>query len=360
MSKDLTQSARPPALNVKGLQERKLLQAALIGHEAHLQDFTPLRDRIVASGGDANAAYRQLESQRDQVIAELKKLTPGAVRLTGGATSVGPLRSGSSALSFPIAPARFHPPLGPYFGYSGMVQMGRASEGTDLTPQLAVQTTGSIYTVGLDDVGGVTFDGYPAVVGHGPVFNQDLKYIWLHSWNYFIPFPAPTVASTFTYSFEVKIGTYLSLSSNPSVVMSFVSVGDTPNFVGDEILVNADVGWPFVVNLMYNYFANGSNYQLPFGGYVQGRSPVQRSFVVEGGQVPAVALVVGVMTTQPEGSQVVFDGSDFGGSFSRITPGSSLEMLNSAHPSFISLQPDTRGLPGIVNFHYDPLPPPSH
>ena len=76
MSENATQSSRPP-VSLKGLQERVLLSAALMRFNTQLRNFTPLRDRLVASGQDANAAYRQIESRRDQVNGRAEKLHTG-------------------------------------------------------------------------------------------------------------------------------------------------------------------------------------------------------------------------------------------------------------------------------------------
>ena len=128
MSNNVT-GPNPLPVNLKGLQERKLLQAELIGHDAQLRNFTPLRDRLLASGRDATAMYRKIQSRRNQVAAELNKLTPAPVRSTGVATSASPL--GGSVLTLPIPP--FQPSYpGPWFGYSGKVQMGQAAEGVNV------------------------------------------------------------------------------------------------------------------------------------------------------------------------------------------------------------------------------------
>ena len=105
MSEHATQSSRPP-VNLKGLPERVLLKAALMRCDAQLRNFTPLRDRLVASGQDANATYRQIESRRDHLTAELKKLTMAPVQPVAAQTSFRPPRLGP-VLSLPVAPARF-------------------------------------------------------------------------------------------------------------------------------------------------------------------------------------------------------------------------------------------------------------
>ena len=76
MSESAKQSSRPP-VNLKGLQELVLVSASLMRLNAQLRNFTPLRDRLVAHGQDASAAYRQIESRRDQVMAEPQETHPG-------------------------------------------------------------------------------------------------------------------------------------------------------------------------------------------------------------------------------------------------------------------------------------------
>jgi hypothetical protein len=340
MSNDDTRSAPPPGVNLMGFQELKLLQAELLVHDSQLRNFTALRERLVAYGQDANARYRQIEARRDHVMAELKKLTPAPVRPAAGTASVRPLRPGGSLLSLPIAPVRFIPPIGPWFGYSGTVQMGFASEGATVVPQGKYRCTGSIYTDNLYDTGGIRFNGDLAVGPEGIIpgsdYDPSLQYVWLHNWYYLILFPAPVVTSTFTYDFKVEFLADIYRAGFGNVtLLSFISVGETANFVDQDVPVTTDVGWPMVADLTQSYSADDSQYNGIYG-YLQGQSSGMRSFVVEGGQVPAVAVVLGVASAQSMMSEVRlnFPVQDEDG---YIYPGS-----NGA---------------GLVNFHYAPLPP---
>src|ERR1700733_8642785 len=101
MSTTTVQLTRHPGVEMKGFQERKLLQAQLLGHDAQLRNFTPLRDRLLASGQDATAKYRQILAKRDQVMAELTKLAPAR-----NGTSIA---AASIKLPRPIAPVRVNP-----------------------------------------------------------------------------------------------------------------------------------------------------------------------------------------------------------------------------------------------------------
>src|SRR3954453_24229028 len=131
IDKDMEHSA-PFPISDKGLRELKVLEAELFARDAQLRTFTPLRDRLAASGHDANAAYRNMQSRRDNLAAQVAKLTPAPACLP--ATAPGPVRPGTLLLSLAIAPARLITGFGPWFGTSGSVQIGRAQEGINVTP----------------------------------------------------------------------------------------------------------------------------------------------------------------------------------------------------------------------------------
>lgn len=134
------EDSAPFPISVKGVNELKLLEAELLARDEQLRNFTPLRDRLVASGQDANAAYRTIQSRRNDLSAQVAKLTPAPVRLP--ATATGPLRPGSSLLSIAIAPSRLITGLGPWFGSSGSVQIGRVQEGINVIPHGNIATSG--------------------------------------------------------------------------------------------------------------------------------------------------------------------------------------------------------------------------
>jgi hypothetical protein len=172
MSTTTVQLTRHPGVDVKGFQERKLLQAELLGHDAQLRNFTPLRDRLVASG-----------------------------------------------------------------------QMDAKLEPSD---------------------------------------------------------PFPTARSVFTYSFQVQVVACVTLLTGHVMLSSFIEVGETPNFVGQD----------------------------------QGQVTVQRSFFVPGGQAPAVAVALGVVSVQSPISEV---------------------RLDDPYQSFISTgDVGPSGPLGIVTFSYEP------
>src|SRR5947209_12498867 len=156
INQDVKDSA-PFPISDKGLKELKLLEAELFAREAQLRTFTPLRDRLVASGQDANAAYRRIQSRRDNLAAQLAKLTPAPVRLP--ATAPGSVRPVTSLFSLAIEPARLITGLGPWFGSSGSVQIGRAQEGVNVTPHGKIATSGAISATGRFPNGVITFNG---------------------------------------------------------------------------------------------------------------------------------------------------------------------------------------------------------
>jgi hypothetical protein len=317
MTKSATRSARLP-VKPTGLKERMLVRAALMDHDEQLRNFTPLRDRLVASGQDANAKYREIQSQRDSLLAKWKKLTPTASPV------LFPTLPGSSASLLPIAALKLiGPGLGPWFGYSGSVQMGPAQEGENSIPP---GVSGSIDTLpnGLLANGGVLFTGDLVTSGNAAV--------WLHNWHYLIGFPAPVVRSVLTYSFGMGVRVSVLGGRGASTFLSFIALGETANYSGPEITVNND-GFPLVTHFNSSITNGGLN--------------VARSFLVEAGDVPAIALVVGVATALSPESEIMFsnDSNCF------ICLAASIDPATAVGPYAER---------GIVNFHYQPLPPVSH
>ena len=333
MSTEAARLARIPTVIQTGLKELKLLQATLMTCDRQLGNFTPVRDRLAASGQDANAAYRRIESRRDQALAELKKLTPPPATISSPARTLPP---GSSILSLPVAPVVFRPPIWG-LGYSGFVQMGRPYEGIDVIPQGKYPTTGSIYSVALDEnSSAITFDGDLAV---GPAsvpanqYSPDLDYFWIHNWTYLVPFPAPVLTSTFTYSFNVTALADLLLMSGPVTLMCFASIGETANFTGQDVPVTTDAGWPLDADLTQPNATGGNLYNGHYGS-LTGQVTIQRSFTVSGGQTPAVAVVLGAISCQAMQTEVRLDFPSLGDSY--IYPASS------------------NGVPGRIDFTYWP------
>lgn len=300
-------------VNTMGLTERMLVRAALMDHDAQLGNFTPLRDRLVASGLDADAKYREIESEREQLWAEWKKLAPPRSpvphpELPGGAVS-----------SLPIARLRLVGAggLDPWFGYSGSVLMGSAQEGEDQVPP---DVSGSISTLGLLSNGSILFTGDLLTAGKAAT--------WLHNWTHVICFPAPVVASVLTFSFGVGVQVDLWGGQGSATFLSFVALGETNDFTGQDIMVNND-GYPLVASLG--------------APEIRGVLNVQRSFLVEAGKVPALALMMGVATVLSPHSEIIF--SDDTNCF--MCPAATIDPVTAVGP--IAER-------GMVNFHYQPLP----
>jgi len=329
MSTTTVQLTRHPVVDVKEFQERKLLQAQLLGHDAQLRNFTPLRDRLVASGQDATAKYRQILAQRDQVMAELTKLAPARNGTNFAAASI--------KLPRPVAPVRINPIGSGQYSYSGTLTMGMFHEGAGAIAHGVNPTSGSIRTEDLDSAGGIVFGGDLAVGRQATIqselYDPFLQYRWMQSWSYLIHFPPPRERSVFTYSFQVQIVASVTLVTGHVTLSSFVDVGEAPNFVGQDVVADTDVGTPLSVDLTQPYYANLSQYN-GYSGFVQGQVTVERSFFVQGGQAPAVAVALGVASVQSSISEVRLD-----------DPWQSYIYTGVVGPI---------GPPGVVNFSYEP------
>jgi hypothetical protein len=305
MNQEPTLSRRLPDVDIKTLQERKLLEAELFSIDMQVRNFGQVRDRLSAAGKDADAYYRNMQARRDQVIAALKKTRTETIR--PNVNDPRPLyRRGESLLARPIEPARFVSGLGFGFGTSGFVQTAPASEGVNIVAQGKYPTSGEIQTIPGSYPGDVTFGGGLSV---GPdeispdQYDPTINYFWLHNWKYLIPFPPPTVSSRFTYSFQTYVEADIFLNSGPANLMSFVSVGETANLTtGNDVVVNIDAGWPLVADLTQPVSFYNGHY-----GHIDGQVvTVQRSFIVPAGHVPGVAVVVGVI-----GALAMMSGFDF-------------------------------------------------
>ncbi len=334
MSTTTVQLTRHPGVEMKGFQERKLLQAELLGHDAQLRNFTPLRDRLVASGQDATAKYRQILARRDQVMAELTKLTPA---WNGTSVAAASIQSHTPGAGLPVPFVRFNP-IGPWrYSYTGTLSMGEFHQGAGAIAHGVNPTSGSIRTEFLTSTGGILFGGDLAVGRQATIqsepYDPILQYRWMQSWNHLIHFPPPAERSVFTYSFQVQVVASVTLLTGHVMLSSFIEVGETPNFVGQDLVADTDVGTSLSVDLTQPYYANLSQYN-GYSGFVQGQVTVQRSFFVPGGQAPAVAVALGVVSVQSPISEV---------------------RLDDPYQSFISTgDVGPSGPLGIVTFSYEP------
>lgn len=341
MSTQTKRAAQVPSVDITRFRDVYVLQAELRTFDAQLHNFAQWRDRLAASGRDANSVYREIESRRDQAMTRLQKLSPALPLRPEPGAPAGP-RSRVGPAMAPLTPLTFQGQnLSPWFGFSGTVVMGRASEGANDVAQGPLPSSGSIDTVSLADDGTILFGGDLMAKGFWP--RTELVYYWLHSWNYLIAFPAPPVTSVLSYRLEIGVQAAVRCDVPvPSLLESFVAVGETSNYAGQAISVDTNVGLPFVADLSQSYRANDSQYDPPHVasdgnwasgyGYIQGSSVVQRSLIVEGGQIPVVAVTVGVSSFQPDVSKVALQDPGLGSS--AVYPG--------------------LGGPGVVLFYYSP------
>ncbi len=288
--------SRPPDVDIRNLQERKLLEAELFSLNMQVRNFGRIRDRLSAAGKDGDAYYRNIQARRDQILAALKRVSTEAVRPNVNDPRLPFHRRDESLLARPIVPASFVSGLGVFgFGTSGYVQTAAASEGVNVVAQGKYPTSGEIQTIAGSYPGEVTFGGGLSV---GPEeispdqYDPTINYFWLHNWKYLIPFPPPTVTSRFTYRFDTYVGVDIFFLGGPAMLMSFVSVGETANLTtGNDVVVNIDGGWPLVADLTQPAPLYNGHY-----GHIDGQVvTVQRSFIVPAGHVPGVAVVVGVV-----------------------------------------------------------------
>jgi hypothetical protein len=292
-----------------------------MAHDARLRDFTPIRDRLLAHGQDANAAYREIEARRDRLLVEWKKLAP-AMPEARWPPSRGGSDPASDAFTFPKFPPGDAWPMA---GQSGTVQMGRATEGL---VTVAPGTYGSIETSYASDTGTVYFGGYlvgkpiegePANPGtHSPNGHE-----WVHQWYYVIPFFAPEVLSTFTYALDVSVKATTIQVVEPASLFAVVSVGETASFTGQDLDVDTIVGWPLAavaVNSMTSV--------------TQGSVRVRRSFAVGASQKPAVLLVV---------------------AFAAFLPEDNAAILFDPYRTFIAPGLQTGVSPGLIQYSYEPI-----
>jgi hypothetical protein len=292
MSKDANVSHRPPEIDIKNLQERKLLEAELLSLDMQVRNFGRLRDRLSGAGKDADASYRTIQARRDQIA---KKVRPEAGPPTVRDPRLPFDRLEEPLLALPIAPAKFISELGVFgFGTSGLVQVAPASEGINVVAHGRFPTSGEIKTVAGSFPGIVTFSGRLNV---GPdQISQDqvdptINFFWFHNWKYLIPFPPPTATSILTYRFDVRALANIFFAGLEATAMSFVSLGETANLTtGNDVVVNIDGGWPLMADLTQPTASYNGHL-----GSIHGQVTVQRSFRVPRGDVPGVAVVVGAV-----------------------------------------------------------------
>jgi hypothetical protein len=329
---------QPPVADTAAMIQRKRLEVELASIDTQIRTFGQSRDRLTAAGQDPAAFYRELAARRATVLTDLKSsalTAPGNVR-----TGVVPPPVDGSLLTRPITPARWWPGSGVFgFGTTGFVQAGTFADDLNIVPHGEYPVTGEITDVPGASAGGVMFDG---MLGVGPAeidasqYSPAIAYYWLRTWQLVVPFPPPTTLSYLTYRFEM--GAFVSLfNGGIGQLMSFVSLGETTDLrQGVNIPVTIDAGWPLSYDLSQpgppgEYTYNG------FYGSVQGQVPVQRTFEVGSGNVPGVAILVGIAVGLPMQSELdlFFAGVGY----------SALGVAAQNQPG-----------PGLIEYSYAPIP----
>lgn len=274
-----------PKINTKHLHQQKLHEAELISLGVQIRNFSRIRDRLAADGTDANKHYTKLRGRQKELSAELAKTAANHLspEFVGPPEALG--RHGRSLMSL-------SEPFGEGLGSQGFVQM---------PPPMGTES----YRVGAPHP--MTGDiqplpgTYPSVVAFRGVLNvgpeiadqidPTINYFWIRNWTYLIAFPPPPVESRFTYRFRTYAQKQIFFAGGEGQTMAFVSLGETNNLVsGVEVVVNTDGGWPLVHDLTEPAPGYNGHY-----GFVEGRTTVQRSFIVGAQRVPGVAIVVGAV-----------------------------------------------------------------
>jgi hypothetical protein len=290
----------PSEVDLATLEQQTLLELRLMTHEAQLRDFDRLRDHLTAHGKDANAKYREIESRRDELGSELRRLTARrheALRSASEHYVASEVASRQAAVSFP----RIFPVTGFWPAYSGTIQMGQANEGRVWN---APGTKGTIYTAHLSETGGIHFggdvvgapiEGYPVNPG---TYDPSGHQLFLHQWYHVVPFPPPTVDSTLTYAFDVNVQAGLALVEEPAWLYSKVYVGETANYNGQlwTVTMGGLVGWPL----------NGIQITSPML-YARGQVDAFRSFFVPANRQPAIVVMSTFAAVLDPRAEVIFD-----------------------------------------------------
>ena len=305
MSEEAKLLLQAPKVDIKNHQQRKLLEAELFSLNAQICNFGRIRDRLSTTGKDGTSFYRDMEARRDQIVAALKQLGSGifAPKLSDPRTPFP--RLDRPLLALPIAPAKFVPETGIFgFGTSGFVQMAPASEGRTARNWKIPRYRPDCHHRWRRPRHSLLFrrsQRWPTEISPAQD-DPTISFFWVHNWTYLIPFPPPTVTSRFTYRFDVYAYASVFFQGGSAQAMSFVSVGETANLTtGSDIVTNIDGGWPLNADLTQPAPEYNGNY-----GAISGQVTVQRSFMVPGGQVPGVAVVVGAIGSIGDGDRGSF------------------------------------------------------
>ena len=324
------------SISLEQFQDQVMLRMKLMYCEGQLQNFTPLRDQLLAAGQDANARYREIQARSDELSVELRKFLPDRAP-----------RNNNKLPPFPLIEARLHPPIpGPSSGYGGYIQVGSANEGRvwgspgarGTIETLAIGNTGKTFFTG--DIAGHPVEGYPTNPGN---YEKDEPQVFISYWDYIIPFPMATSDSMLTYSFDVTVQEYFSLCFGPAIHSCHFVVSETANYTGERWPITAKAsGWPI------------SGVQLGIRDFfVRGRVPIQQSMVVRAGQTPALYLLVGVGAVLASGAECIFDDDFSCFFFPGVDRNSVVAETNALARATVTTDFHA---PGFIKFQYDPIP----
>jgi hypothetical protein len=304
VSAELAQN-NPPVIDSAGMIQRMRLEGELATLNGQIRAFDRIRDKLTAAGQDPVACYRQLDARRAALLIDLKSsavTAPGNLR-----TGVVPPPVDGSLLTRPIAPPRWWPGGGVFgFGTTGYVQAGTFADDLNIVAQGQYPVSGEITDVPGANAGAVMFDG---VLGVGPAeidasqYSPEINYYWLRSWQLLVPFPPPTTLSRLTYQFDASA--FVSLfNGGIGQLMAFVSLGETADLTqGTTVPVTINGGFPLNYDLTQTAPPGEGAYNGSYG-FVQGQTTVQRTIEVGKGNVPGVAIVVGVIVGLPMQSEL--------------------------------------------------------
>lgn len=270
------------------------------GIDAQFRGFSQIRDQLAANGGDANAYYRDLQARRAKIAAALKEILPSSA-FSDIVRSARPDLPHMALSELPIAPPKFFPHFGVFgLGTSGFVQMAPATDGyTDFGDPCgneAYDPEGGFVQFDGSPPGTVLFGGVTDVGPDDPPDNIDtnMYYTWARNWHYLVPFPPPTVTSRFTYSFTASAELNIIWSGTNASMAASLFIGETAKLeTGIEITIDGSIFGKLLNPVLAQSIPNYDG-EIAAGRLESPEMTIQRSFMVQANNVPAIALVTDI------------------------------------------------------------------